>query len=321
MVAQVVQSGALAGPPGDEDGRRAATRRRRHFGSACSRSCACKAYDQLAAAVLDPAGQPRVRWWPVAFALQRLEDKRALTALLTLARDANPYTRAFAVKGLGGLKAVAAGPARLACRRSLIPLLASGERADRDRGGARARPDRRSGGGARPAEDHAGPEGGAASAARGGRGVGRASGRRASTTLLLDLLSDPSPDVRAAALRSSAAQSIPRTSSPCSPGSIPIRNWIVRAALAAVLGTLPPDVALPRLTAMLKDSDQRVIPAVLDGAGQASRARTCRRVLLERLKAEDPAVRAAAAARSRRDQAAERRGGAGRGLRVGPARR
>ena len=31
------------------------------------------AYDQLAAAVLDGA-QPRVRWWPVAFALQRLED-------------------------------------------------------------------------------------------------------------------------------------------------------------------------------------------------------------------------------------------------------
>ena len=45
-----------------------------------------------------------MRWWPVAFALQRLEDKRALPALLTLARDANPYTRAFAVKGLGALK-------------------------------------------------------------------------------------------------------------------------------------------------------------------------------------------------------------------------
>ena len=30
------------------------------------------------AAVLDATGQPRVRWWPVAFALQRLEDKRAL---------------------------------------------------------------------------------------------------------------------------------------------------------------------------------------------------------------------------------------------------
>ena len=48
-----------------------------------------KAYDALAAAVLDGSGQPRVRWWPVAFALQRLEDPRALPALLTLAKDAN----------------------------------------------------------------------------------------------------------------------------------------------------------------------------------------------------------------------------------------
>src|SRR5262249_16603868 len=32
-----------------------------------------KAYDQLAAVVLDPAGRPKTAWWPVAFALQRLE--------------------------------------------------------------------------------------------------------------------------------------------------------------------------------------------------------------------------------------------------------
>ena len=53
--------------------------------------------------MLDQSGQPRVRWWPVAFALQRLEDQRALPALLTLAEEANPYTRAFAVKGLATL--------------------------------------------------------------------------------------------------------------------------------------------------------------------------------------------------------------------------
>ncbi len=37
-----------------------------------------KAYDALAAVVLDASGQPKVRWWPAAFALGRLEDKRAL---------------------------------------------------------------------------------------------------------------------------------------------------------------------------------------------------------------------------------------------------
>src|SRR4029079_16615722 len=78
-----------------------------------------KAYPQLAAAVLDGGGQPRVRWWPVAYALQRIEDPRALPALLTLAREANPYTRAFAVKGLGGLKDRQALPV-------LMPPLSSG---------------------------------------------------------------------------------------------------------------------------------------------------------------------------------------------------
>ena len=52
-----------------------------------------KSYDALSAAVLSPDGQPRVQWWPVAYALQRVEDKRALPALLTLAKAAAP-TRA-----------------------------------------------------------------------------------------------------------------------------------------------------------------------------------------------------------------------------------
>ena len=37
----------------------------------------------------------------------------------------------------------------------------------------------------------------------------------------------------------------------------------MRAALATVLGTLPPENGLPRLQAMLGDADQRVIPFVL----------------------------------------------------------
>ncbi|HEY7446332.1 MAG TPA: HEAT repeat domain-containing protein, partial [Vicinamibacterales bacterium] len=45
-----------------------------------------KAYDALARAVLDQSGQPLVRWWPVAFALQRGQDKRAIPALRTLAQ-------------------------------------------------------------------------------------------------------------------------------------------------------------------------------------------------------------------------------------------
>ena len=119
-------------------GRRAtmcgATRRRRRAASAIYALVRLKAYPQLAAAVLDGGGQPRVRWWPVAFALQRLEDKRALPALLTLAKEPNPYTRAFAVKGLAALKdrVGAAGADAAAVERRA-------QRADRDRPRARPR--------------------------------------------------------------------------------------------------------------------------------------------------------------------------------------
>ena len=62
-----------------------------------------KAYDPLAAAVL-AKGQPVTAWWPVAYALQRVEDPRAAPALLHLLGSNGRYTRAFAARGLGTLK-------------------------------------------------------------------------------------------------------------------------------------------------------------------------------------------------------------------------
>src|SRR6185436_17648671 len=130
MIAQVVESGALAEPPGpDADGRRDTPAGAFRLGVFAL--VRLKSYDRLAAAVLDPAGQPRVRWWPVAFALQRLEDSRALNALVTLTRDANPYPRAFAIKGLGALKAgsptgQSTGSPAVA---ALLPLAMSADRA------------------------------------------------------------------------------------------------------------------------------------------------------------------------------------------------
>ena len=82
------QSGALAQPPGDDDDARRDTPAAAFRLGALRARAAEGVSTQLAAAVLDASGQPRVRWWPVAFALQRLEDKRALPALLTLAKDA-----------------------------------------------------------------------------------------------------------------------------------------------------------------------------------------------------------------------------------------
>ena len=57
----------------------------------------------MAAAVL-AGGQPVTAWWPVAYALQRVEDPRAAPALLQLLGSNGRYTRAFAARGLGTLK-------------------------------------------------------------------------------------------------------------------------------------------------------------------------------------------------------------------------
>src|SRR5262245_16617911 len=68
---QVVQSGVLAQVPSDEEDLKRDTPAA-SFRLAVYALVRLKAYPQLAAAVLDGSGQPRVRWWPVAFALQRL---------------------------------------------------------------------------------------------------------------------------------------------------------------------------------------------------------------------------------------------------------
>ena len=57
-------------------------------------------YDALARVALDAQGQPVSTWWPVAFALQRINDKRAAPALRPLITTSGVYTAAFALRGL-----------------------------------------------------------------------------------------------------------------------------------------------------------------------------------------------------------------------------
>jgi HEAT repeat protein/cyclophilin family peptidyl-prolyl cis-trans isomerase len=284
LVGQSVQSGALAQIPAEEDDVR------RDTPSAAVRLAIhalvrLKAYPQLASAVLDGSGQPRVRWWPVAYALQRLEDARALPALLTLAKDPHPYTRAFAVKGLAALKDPSALPV-------LMPLLTSGERAvlvETVRGLGRIGDPSA----AEPllrfvrdpaADPHVRLE---AVGAIGSLHV------PAVAETLLDILFDPSPAVRGAALRSLAAFD-PENFVTVLSGLDSDSHWSVRAALATVLGTLPLEAGLPRLEALLTDPDQRVIPFVLASLVKMKAPKAVP-VLLERLKSDDPVVRAAAA--------------------------
>ena len=284
LVGQVVQSGALAPPPDEGDDARRDTPT-----AACRLALYAlvrlKAYPQLAAAVLDGNGQPKVRWWPLAYALQRLEDKRALPALLTLAKDANPYTRAFAVKGLAALKDRSALPV-------LLPLMSSGERSvlvetvralGRIGDPSAVQPLLRIMRDA-AADPQVRLEAVSAIGSLHHPEVGDA---------LLDVLADLSPAIRAAALRSLAAFNGESFVTVLS-GLDPDPHWNVRAALATVLGTLPPENGLPRLQAMISDADQRVIPFAIASLVKL-KVPTAAALLIERLKADDPVVRAAAA--------------------------
>jgi cyclophilin family peptidyl-prolyl cis-trans isomerase/HEAT repeat protein len=236
--------------------------------------------------VLDGSGQPRVRWWPVAFALQRLEDKRALTALMTLARDPQPYTRAFAVKGLGALKDRSAVPL-------LLPLTTGGDRAVATEA-VRALGLLGDPAGAAPLvkiiQDRT-----ATPRAR-LEAVGALGGIKAPgvADVLLDFLADPSPEIRAAALRATAAID-PDGFVTALSGLDPDPNWSVRATLATILGSLDPAIGLPRLMTMLRDDDQRVVPSVLKALVKLKPPNVAT-VMIDHKKAEDPPVRAAAAA-------------------------
>ena len=244
-------------------------------------------YDALAGAVLEKDGRVRSRWWPVAYALQRIGDPRAAPALLELLKGEGQLTRAFAARGLGVLKDA----------RAVAPLLAAAENAG-EAVAVRIQ------------------------AVRALAAIGEPRGaevmRRliispkvdinlqleavtalahlpdpALADLLIDLVAAQLPAVRAAALLALARLDAEIFTSAVS-GFDPDPHWSVRAALASALATLPRERALPALTNLLRDSDQRVIPAVLDALTRIG-ADNAAAEMLARLKAEDPVVRAAAA--------------------------
>jgi HEAT repeat protein/cyclophilin family peptidyl-prolyl cis-trans isomerase len=247
-----------------------------------------KAVRALSAAVLDVAGQPVVRWWPVAWALQRLADKSATAALMTFARSEGGLCRALAVRGLGSLKDPAAveillpmvqgwtGDPRLAT----VAVRALAQIGDRRAGAVLLRLL-----GARDLDAQLKVEVVAA--------LGTVPAEQAGDALL-DLLSDPSPLVRIAALRSLRTLDAQNFIAVLS-GLDPDRDWSVRAAIASIMGTFDPETSLPRLQQALKDPDPRVIPAVLASLARL-RAPGTEAVLMAHLAHDDPIVRAAAAA-------------------------
>jgi len=246
-----------------------------------------KSYDELARIVLDEKGQPLVRWWPVAFALQRTGDKRAIPALRALAQTDTTYTRAFAIQGLGEL----GDQDSISTILPLIPRAPSnslvGVEAIRAAGRLRAAK-------AGPLLAELAFKGDVpptlrveALQALGATGAGDAQ------EALLDLLSERSPVIRAAVI-AAIARLEPETFVTILSSLEPDPQWAVRVALATVLGTLPRDMAAVRLQGMLGDSDLRVIPAVLNSLTKIQ-IPNIQAVLLEWLKHEDAVVRMAAA--------------------------
>jgi cyclophilin family peptidyl-prolyl cis-trans isomerase len=114
-----------------------------------------------------------------------------------------------------------------------------------------------------------------------------------SLDLMLDLVSDRLPEVRAFAIRT-LARIDPDALLTTLSGLDAEGDWTVRRAEATALGTLPPGRAQARLRLLLEDRDFRVSSAAMNALA-ASKTPGVDIVLLERLKADDFAVRAAAA--------------------------
>ena len=242
-----------------------------------------RAYEPLAGAVL-AGDRPVSNWWPVAFALQRINDPRAAPALIQLARGPGKYTVAFAARGLGSSKDPAAAAALLPLldRKQPLEVVVSAVRAVAQLN-------------AMPAADPLITLAGDPSLNPNIRleaitALGRLRAP-AALTLAQDLMTDRWPVMRIAAT-SAAAAIDPETFLLVLASLDADADWTVRAALAGLLATLPPEIALERVRSMLADEDKRVWPAVLRALVRL-KAPDATAIVLERLKDPDFAVRGA----------------------------
>jgi cyclophilin family peptidyl-prolyl cis-trans isomerase/HEAT repeat protein len=249
-----------------------------------------KTSDALLSVVLDPSGQPRVRWWPVAYALSRTNDTRAVPALATLARAGGSISRAFAARGLGTHKDDASVATLLLLaqnwqndsRAAVAAVRALGQIASPD-----AAPVLRGLLQARTTDPNIRLETvGALAALR----------DRESLDILIDVAGDSWPAIRAASLR--AVQAIdPDTFLVLLSGLDPDPHASVRVALTSLLASLDAELAMPKLRALLAEKDAQVMPAAIAALmARVPRPPDLAATLLGLLAGRDVMVRAAAAA-------------------------
>ncbi|MGD9902001.1 MAG: HEAT repeat domain-containing protein [Vicinamibacterales bacterium] len=240
----------------------------------------------LRSAVLAADGTAASDWWPLAYALQRIGHADALPTLRAWLTRGGQLTRAFAVKGLGGLKdessrpalEALAGDSREAPAVRVQAIRALGAIGD-ERAGATLTPLL-----ARSVDRVLRLEAAAA--------IG-AIGRPALAESLIDYLEDDWAPMRAAS-QAAMAQSDPDAFMPVLSGIYADAEWSVRAALATTLGRLTADAAGPRLVQLAGDADPKVIAAALK-AMTAVKLPGVEKRLIAALAHADPMVRIAAA--------------------------
>jgi cyclophilin family peptidyl-prolyl cis-trans isomerase/HEAT repeat protein len=245
------------------------------------------AYDELAATLLDPSGSVRSRWWPVAFAFQRIGNPRAAPVLTALLAGDGQITRAFAARGLGIVKHAPAAPALGAIAADMAQPHAVRVQAIRALAAI--------GDSTAPAsllKVVTSPKIDATLQMEAVVALGQLR-RTEVVDVLLDLATAPWPTLRGASLVA-LARIDPEVFISVAAGLDADPHWSVRAALASALAELPDRRGEARLVAMLSDEDQRVIPSVLN-ALTATTAPSAKPALLARLSNDDTVVRMAAA--------------------------
>ena len=246
-----------------------------------------EAFEPIADAVLHDDGQPILWWWPVAYALQRLEDPRALTALISLASVQGTVGVALAAHGLGELRNPSAVDVLISLldrdrrdNRVVATAIRSLAKIDDERATVALRrfvliPD--------------------LSPMLRMDAVRALSGRPDANAIpiFIELITHPWPPLRAAAVRALARADSEMFMLVLS-GSEADSDWRVRVATAQALEHIPPSVAHPRLMAMLADIDPRVVPSVLSALA-VQEAPRLESVLTAALQRDDVVVRKVAA--------------------------
>ena len=242
-------------------------------------------YEPLARVVLGADGRPVSTWWPVAYALQRVGDNRAVPALLMLARSAGVYPVAFALRSVGSSPEGIELAQRYATDVSADPRVrVAAIRALGRPGSPAAAATLMSLLGTKGLSDTLVLETLTA--------LGATTDPRA-YNYMLDRLTDPRPQVRGAAL-AGAAKIDPDAFLFVVSSLGPDKDWSVRAALAATLGTLPPDSVRAGLIELTEDQDQRVRGPALAALARVGAPDLDAR-LLAALEAPDFVVRSTAA--------------------------